>query len=244
VPQPRLAAESWRRDPRAGGFVLAFGALATFALLAFLMVAWPAFADLDHRLTAAVWSARSPALNGLAVAVTELGSGRLVIPATLALLLWMAIRRNWAGAIYVVMTVLGGYLLGSQIVKPLLGRTRPHGTNLIPLPSDASMPSTHSLAAFLFFATLCVVVMLDLPTGRHVKRWLAIFSAIVILAVGYSRVYLGVHWIGDVLAAYLLGGAWWALTTATYFGSVTEERRVALRSTGPWTPPAQQNAPR
>jgi undecaprenyl-diphosphatase len=106
------------------------------------------------------------------------------------------------------------------------------------------MPSTHTLAAFLFFATLCVVVMLNLPTGRHMKRWLAILSTLAILAVGYSRVYLGVHWVGDVLAAFLLGGAWWAFTTVTYFGSVTEERRVAFRATGPWQPPAENAAPR
>jgi membrane-associated phospholipid phosphatase len=75
-----------------------------------------------------------------------------------------------------------------------------------------------------------VIVMLNLPAGRHLKRWLAVVSAIVIVCVGLSRVYLGVHWFGDVLAAWLLGGAWWSFTTATYIGSVTEERRVALRS--------------
>lgn len=232
MPQPRLVAESWRRDPRAGGFVLALGALASFAVLAFLALAWPAFAELDARLSALVWSVRTPTLSAVAPWVTELGSAQFLIPGTILLVVWMAVRRNWAGVVYTVMTVGVGEALGVWVVKPLLARPRPQGVNLAPLGTDASMPSTHSLAAFLLFATLCVLVMLDLPTGRHLKRWLAILSAVLILAVGYSRVYLGVHWVGDVLAAYLLGGAWWAFTTATYFGSVTEEPRLALRSAG------------
>ena len=91
------------------------------------------------------------------------------------------------------------------------------------------MPSSHTLAAFLLFTTLCVLVMLNAPVGRHVKRWIAGASALIIIAVGLSRVYLGVHWFGDVVGAVLFGGAWWMFTTATYFGSLTEEKRATPR---------------
>jgi undecaprenyl-diphosphatase len=140
------------------------------------------------------------------------------------------IRRNWAAALYVFMTVAVGWFLGNDVIKNLIRRPRPSGVNIAPISGDFSMPSGHSLASFLLFTTLCVIVMLNLPTGWHLKRWLAAVSAVVIICVGLSRVYLGVHWFGDVVAAWLLGGAWWSFTTATYFGSVTEERRVALRS--------------
>jgi undecaprenyl-diphosphatase len=225
-----LAADSWRRDPRAGGFALAVIALAVFVLLALLAALWPAFSRLDATLSALAWSVRFPWLNDAARLATELGSGVVIAPASAALVVWMALRRNWAGAVYIVMTIGVGWVLGGEVIKNVIRRARPQGVNLVPITDGFSMPSGHSLAAFLFFATLCVIVMLNAPTGAHLKRWLVAASCVAIVAVGMSRVYLGVHWFGDVLAAWLFGGAWWAFTTATYLGSVTEERRLALRS--------------
>lgn len=226
-----IAADSWRRDPRAGGFALAIVAFGVFVLLAFLAVLWPSFSRLDAAASALLWSVRTPSLSAAAQWATELGGASAIVSASVLLVLWMGVRRNWAGVVYVVMTVGVGWLFGNEVIKNIIRRDRPQGVNIIAMPPDFSMPSGHSLAAFLFFATLCVIVMLNLPTGMHLKRWLVLVSSIVIVAVGFSRVYLGVHWFGDVLAAWLYGGAWWAFTTATYVGAVTEERRVALRST-------------
>jgi undecaprenyl-diphosphatase len=161
--------------------------------------------------------------------LSELARPLVILSITLLIVVWLAIRRNWAAVIYVVMTVPGGWFFGSVVVKSILGRARPEGVNAVPLPGDASMPSGHTLGAFLLLATVCVVVMLNAPVGSHMKRWMAATSTVIIVAVGFARVYLGVHWFGDVLAAWLLGGAWWSFTTATYFGSVTETRK-ALRS--------------
>lgn len=227
---PGISADSWRRDPRSGWLVFALGALATFVLLALLVTAWPAFSWLDSAVSAAIRSVRNPVLNNAAGWVTAVGSLEFVAPVTVALMLWMAIKRNWGAALYVFMTVAVGWFLGNDVIKNVIRRPRPSGVNIAPVSDGYSMPSAHSLAVFLLFTTLCVIVMLNLPTGWHRKRWLAIGSAIVIVAVGLSRVYLGVHWFGDVVAAWLFGGAWWSFTTATYFGSVTEERRMAFRS--------------
>jgi undecaprenyl-diphosphatase len=233
VATPGTAVESWRRDPRTGWLVIAVGALGAFLVVVALAMMWPAFRALDEWVSAAARSMRSPALTPLATWATFLGSMQFVLPATVLLALWMAVKRNWAAVVYVLMTVVVGWLIGNDVIKNLIKRPRPVGVNIVPITTDYSMPSSHSLAAFLFYATLCVIVMLNLPTGHHIKRWLAIVSALVILAVGWSRVYFGVHYVGDVLAAYLLGWAWWSFTTATYFGSVTEEKRVGARSVGP-----------
>jgi undecaprenyl-diphosphatase len=218
-----------QRDPRTGwsAFALAaFGALGMFILVALLAVVWPLFVQPDIALSAAVRATRNPALTQVAGAFTTLGSAFVAVPVTLALMAWMAFRRNWAAVVYVFMTIGVGWFLGDQVIKRIIARPRPSGVNIAPMPGDFSMPSGHSLAAFLMFTTICVVVMLNLPAGNHMKRWLAIASAALIVAVGFSRVYLGVHWVGDVIAAWLLGAAWWGFTTTTYFGSVTEEKRV------------------
>jgi undecaprenyl-diphosphatase len=219
----------WRRDPRSGWTVVAVGALGLFVLVTLLLMAWPFFVPLDSAVSAAIRSTRTPSLTVTAAWATSLGSIRFVLPVTLGLIVWMAVRRNWRAAVYIFMTVGVGWFLGNYVIKHIIQRPRPAGVNIAPISSDWAMPSGHTLAAFLLFATLCVLVMLNAPTGHHVKRWMAIASAVIILAVGWSRVYLGVHWFGDVVAALLFGGAWWLFTTASYFGSVTEEKRATPR---------------
>jgi undecaprenyl-diphosphatase len=204
-------------------------ALGVFVLLAGMASLWPAFRSVDGTLSAGIRAMRTPLGNAIAPWLTELGGLTLVVGGSLALVVWMAVRRNWAAVVYIVFTVGVGWFIGNNIIKNVIHRPRPSGVNIVPVPGDYSMPSAHTLAAFLFWATLCVIVMLNAPTGRHLKRWLAIGSAIVILAVGWSRVYLGVHWFGDVIAAFLFGGAWWTFCTATYFGAVTEERRTGAK---------------
>ena len=192
-------------------------------------MSWPAFTQLDSAISAWIRSWRSPFLDQAAAFFTTIGSAKVVLPVAIVLALWMLVRRNWRGVIYVVMTVGVGWALGNYVVKNIIQRPRPVGVNIAPILNDYSMPSSHTLAAFLLFTTLCVLVMLNAPVGRHVKRWIAGASALIIIAVGLSRVYLGVHWFGDVVGAVLFGGAWWMFTTATYFGSLTEEKRATPR---------------
>jgi len=220
------------RDPRSGWLVLGFGALAAFLLVTLAAMSWPTFGRLDAVVSAGIRSWRTPALNPVAIAASALGSVYVVLPAALVLAAWMVARRNWRGVIYVVMTVGVGWALGNYVVKNIIRRDRPAGVNIVPLLGDHSMPSSHALAAFLLFTTLCVLIMLNMPVGRHVKRWIAIASALIIIAVGLSRAYLGVHWFGDVVASYLFGGAWWTFTTATYFGSLKDEKRAVRRQIG------------
>jgi len=221
-----------QRDPRSGWLAFAFTALGGFVVVAILAMAWPAFDRLDSALSAAVRATRNPYFNHLAGWFTLIGSARVVAPVMILLMAWMALRRNWAGVVYIFMTIGVGWFLSNDVIKNIVRRPRPVGVNIAPITGRFSMPSSHSVASFLMLTTLCVIVMLNLPTGHHLKRWLAIVSAILIVLVGYSRVYLGVHWVGDVIGAWLLGGAWWSFTTATYFGSVTEEKRVSPRPGG------------
>jgi undecaprenyl-diphosphatase len=85
-------------------------------------------------------------------------------------------------------------------LKAFIDRPRP---NLAPLvhASGAAFPSGHALTAFFVFGVLPFVV---LPAGRsRIVAWLG--SALIVLAVGFSRIYLGEHWLTDVMGSYLLG---------------------------------------
>jgi undecaprenyl-diphosphatase len=126
--------------------------------------------------------------------------------------------------------------LGSNIVLRIaVGRTRPdvdYIAHLLPeVQADFqrfSFPSGHAGAVMVAFAALAIVLW-RMPRLRHALhvRWLTLAGAVIIIAgVGFGRVYLGVHWPSDVLAGYLLGGAWlaFALSLCQWHTSSTVRR--------------------
>jgi undecaprenyl-diphosphatase len=97
--------------------------------------------------------------------------------------------------------------ISSEGLKDLYGRPRPelvpHGSYVY----SASFPSGHSTLSAATFMTLAVLIA-SLEPNRGTKRMVFILAALLVLGIGFSRVYLGVHWPSDVLAGWCLGAAW------------------------------------
>ncbi len=130
------------------------------------------------------------------------------IPLFLALVLWMLFRdgaRGRAVVLVLLLLVPAADQLSSHVLKPLVHRPRPcrveagiagvknHGAHCS---SRGSFPSSHAVN------TAAVAVLLALIY----RKW-AVPAAFLVLAVGYSRVYLGVHYPSDILGGWLVGGA-------------------------------------
>ncbi len=94
------------------------------------------------------------------------------------------------------------------LAKFLIGRPRPtaYVVNVLERITSPSFPSGHALGAVLLVFTLLYCILPHVHKGRHWLLYLA--GTIYILLVGYDRVYLGVHWMSDVLAGYICGGLW------------------------------------
>jgi len=179
--------------------------VALLLVLMFGVIMSPALGRFDANASEWIRSLRTPALVTIATWVTHIADTvtmLILVPLT-ALALWLLGRRS--GAIVLVVTVTGGWLLGSAIQR-LVHRARPVGVNVIPLPTTYSFPSGHTLAATLYFGTLAFIVLGEVrnPALRYA---LFVLFGLLALAVGLSRVYLGVHYLGDVVAGWLLGGA-------------------------------------
>lgn len=171
----------------------------------------------DVVLSGAIQSLRSPALTPVMYAVTTAG-GTLAVTLVVviaALLLWREGHRLQARLVAV--TVLFGMSL-SWIAKDAFGRARPPVENaLIKLPLSFSFPSGHTMGSLcVAFALGYVVVRSRLALGQKTVA-LAGLAAYAVL-VGVSRIYLGVHWPSDVLASWLLAGAWLSLVIPAYEG--------------------------
>ncbi|WP_411236202.1 phosphatase PAP2 family protein [Marivita sp. S0852] len=119
-------------------------------------------------------------------------------------LLWLHGKRKLTG--FLLVAVTSGITL-SQVLKLGFDRQRP---DLVPHEAavyTASFPSGHSLMAAIVYLTLGVLLARTFER-RSVKAYVMSLAAFLVIAVGVSRVYLGVHWPTDVLAGWILGAAW------------------------------------
>lgn len=210
-------------DPRPGALVVAFGfALATFvALLAGVLLYRP-FVAFDKSLSAAVRAIDVPVLDTVLRLVTNLGAFWIAAGATALLVIVLLVLRRPAEALFVVAGVAGGAMLG-DLLRSLIERARPgFEVARIPLPDTYSFPSGHALAAFLFFGVLFFVVALE-ARDFATRAWTLAACIVIAALVALSRVYLGVHWFGDVVASWVVGSAWLTLCAAAYFALTSGE---------------------
>jgi membrane-associated phospholipid phosphatase len=142
-------------------------------------------------------------LDILAVIASQLGSYRGIIPITAIVTLVLLSWKQWRQSIYLLAIVLSCFPL-SAIVKILLHRARPSLWELsAPLPLDYAFPSGHATASMTL-----VVALIVLSWGSRWCASISIVGGLFVLTVGWSRLYLGVHFPSDVLAGWMLAIAW------------------------------------
>ena len=178
------------------------------------------FQNLDGAVLLAIQGLRQDWLDPLVEGYTALGNaGMLWIVLAAAMLFWKPTRK--AGALAVAAMLLG-LLCTNVILKPLVARERPwlHVAGLIPLiaePDPYSFPSGHTTAAFAAGMTW----VRTLP-----RKWMRGLAVGMAVCMGLSRLYVGVHYPGDVLGGALVGSlcAWAARIGYQRFCNRGEDR--------------------
>lgn len=200
------------------------GSWLTFTMVVVALAAW-AFgaltqdvmghdeaALLDPHVEAWVIVHRTGWLTSAMEAVTWLGSTAVIVPASLVIgSLFVLRRRGWQPLTLLAATVAGAIGL-SNFVKPLVARPRPSPAVWIGHYSGAAFPSAHATQSIAFYSMLAVVLGVGSSPRIRTVLWSA--AVVVVLVVGASRVYLGAHWMSDVLGGYALGAMWVAALVA------------------------------
>lgn len=188
----------------AGSLVLGLGVLLARYLL------WQWLLEFEKSLLLAARERANPWLDLWMTIVTFLAQGQVTIPITLLLSSILIYRHESALALILVITLSGSWFL-NDIFKSFFRRKRPDLWASPNRPLDYSYPSGHSMSAASFYGLLAV----------YFSQWFAIPLAITLtvavgisLGVGFSRLYLGVHWPTDVLSGWIAGGIW--LATCLY----------------------------
>jgi undecaprenyl-diphosphatase len=169
---------------------------------------------MDSAILLAVAKKRTPWLTIAALDVTALGSITLVVLFSAFTLLVLLVSRDRMGALQLLAASAGAGIL-TMVTKNVIERIRPEEAQQLIVVSGFSYPSGHSLSTSALYLTIAIIA------GRHVQHSgarAALFLAVatVLLMVGASRVYLGVHYATDVVSGISLGAAW-ALLLAGFF---------------------------
>jgi membrane-associated phospholipid phosphatase len=200
--------------------ILVVGGVAAFA-------AGDAFGDLAERFRLTdsrifhidqavnLWfrSERFHGLTILLIGMTDLGGpiGMGIIAVVVTILL---VRKERASATYMIVTGIGGVLLNVGL-KLLYARARPDVDTAIAVAQGNSFPSGHAMGSLIILGAIGYLILRQNFTWKLKSVLLAAIMTVILL-VGISRVYLGVHWSSDILAGWCAGTVWLATTTVAF----------------------------
>lgn len=191
-------------------------ALAGFALLAADLLLHGPVSSHDEAISLWLHARMQPVVTEILWGFTHLHStiGLVLMSAVLAVILVAKHRGRWVP--WLVLTVQGGQLLNAG-VKELFHRARPHwDTPLVQL-ATYSFPSGHAAGSTVFWGFVCVLAAAEAGPRDGSRRWvpwLFLLAALMVALTDLSRVYLGAHYLSDVLAGTCEGIAWVALCQA------------------------------
>ena len=178
-----------------------------FALIS-LAIAWTVMLlfggmEFDRGLLLFAYAGQHPGLAEAARWLTELGGFMVLLPVTAAGAAWLLVRREWMSAALLLGVTLSGRLLVS-LQKDWTARVRPDAQgHLVPVESLA-FPSGHAATATMVLLCLALLLPTD-ERWRGAAVWAAVWLA---LAIGLTRVMLGVHWPSDVIGGWAFGLFW------------------------------------
>jgi membrane-associated phospholipid phosphatase len=197
------------------GVALALVAVPFGLLLLFVEERWPPLLRLDRgaRDDLHAYALTNDGFVTAMKAVSIVGSGPVYLPLLAAVAIWLAWRGLPRLALFVAVTAAGSALL-NPLVKSAVDRSRPVLPDPVARADGLSFPSGHAQSAMVTYSVLLLVF---LPALRGRRRIAALAgAATMVAAIGFSRVALGVHYVSDVLAGYVLGAAWVAAMTAAF----------------------------
>jgi len=143
----------------------------------------------------------------IAQVFTALGSWLPLTALTVTVGIILTMRRQWLLLGGWLIAVIGGELL-NLVLKGAFQRPRPEHSEILSTESW-SFPSGHAMLSLVVYGMLVyLVTRLDPDIGRRRLAIVTLGAAVLILAIGWSRIYLGVHHLSDVLAGYAAGALW------------------------------------
>lgn len=183
---------------------------------------WGFIGTLDDVIGNQFIEARRPFLNTIFVLITRLGDVWFVTLFTAIIFIIAMVRKNYKIGIWYAATVALGAGALNQLVKFLFERPRPDEAFHLVVQHGFSFPSGHAMGSVITYGALLFMII------RLYSTWkVPVISAIIIipliLLIGFSRIYVGVHYFSDVIGGFSLGLATLSFSLGIYSLFLTEK---------------------
>ena len=227
-PQPPLVSRFTRGEylglRLSVGFLVAVCALLLFALITEDVVHHEPLTAVDLAFNTWIRSHATPFGDRVALAVSFVGGPECMTSIAVIVALALVYFRDWILLAAWAAAFAGGSLL-DWLLKQIIRRPRPAGADRFLHGDSFSFPSGHAMGSLIGFAMLAYVLVLYWwPARRHPVVAMCV-AAVLFLLVGWSRLYLGVHYLSDVVAGFAAGTLWVAACIASV--EMAKRRRTA-----------------
>jgi len=193
--------------------VISLFALVGFGTMA-LLVSGNQIVHFDQAMINFIQGLETPILTAIMKFFTFIGAGSTikVLALITVFVLFLLFKLRFELLLFIVVLIGSSYLF--RALKLLFLRSRPDLNRLIEI-GGYSFPSGHATNAITFYGILAFILWRHIPSrlGRSI---LLVFCTIMILSIGLSRIYLGVHYPSDVLGGYFAGGLWLTIAIGLY----------------------------
>ena len=214
------------------GTLVAFAAI--FAIIAASVATSAPILKQDLQVSVYLHTHNNAVFVAFLYAITQLHSpvGMFIMAALFGIYLWRAGHRHWT--LSLAMAMVGGMAINT-ILKLAFNRERPVWEDPFLTLSSASFPSGHTAGATLFYGFLGAYMVWTMRGA--VGRALVVLGCVLMVAlVGFSRIYLGAHYLTDVLAAVSMSIVWLVICLITV-RAIAHRRAGASLTTAPATTP-------
>jgi undecaprenyl-diphosphatase len=167
---------------------------------------------LDTWATPFLHGIASPGLDAVMGALTDMGSSMIIVPLFLVVIAGLLWKRRYGSALFLGVAS-GGALILNATMKLFFQRPRPQLPWAQVLP-DYSFPSGHTMNGVVFYIALAVIAWSIF--GRRVGLASLVLAVVLAIGIGVSRIYLGYHYLTDVVGGILAGIAWLLIVGAAF----------------------------
>jgi membrane-associated phospholipid phosphatase len=167
---------------------------------------------LDNWATPFLHAIASPGLDWVMLRLTDLGSSVVIVPVFVVAIAGLVWKHRYGAASFLTVSI-GGSLFIAGAMKVLFERPRPQ-LSYAPVLPDYSFPSGHTMNAVIFYVALALIAWSVF--GRRIGIVALTVAVVLAVGVGVSRIYLGYHYLTDVVGGFLAGVTWLLVVGAAF----------------------------
>lgn len=187
-------------------------------IILFNFIAGDILLEIDDAISVFAYSLRSDSLNKVMRSITFLADmwSQVIIVIAFMLITRIFLKLRVTPLWYGLTALLGSYFL-NRALKDVFQRLRPDISYHLVVQDGFSFPSGHAMGSMIMFGGIAFILSFHVIKKQKTRNLMNIGFLILILLIGFSRIYLGVHYFSDVIGGFLAGASWLSLSISFYY---------------------------